>query len=627
MRLFFTSLVFCGVCAAQPPPKEVSRLETSAPFPTRMATVEVTYTPSDRFPASESLYLRARLRTADDYAYGWGTDTQTISTLTRDGGVYRGQFTYPDSVAYLLMVVATPTGDVVDTNLRRGWPLAARDAEGRILPAAYYQRLKDLTGRDFVGGIETAKEYTEVYPDDPTAWSMLYWFEDQLGVGADTTARLERVRRFDRQLSLHPNADRAAGLVDLSSQLAPDVSDRWTDWLMREAPAHPKAVQQSASRSRMANSESPTQALDDMESTFARVGAAERSLTRFAFELAVREGLRHEALLWGDRHVRAYPWMRSLVASKLAASPATRDEGVSRLRAWIADLEDDDTNADRRHLFLTVREHSDALMSATARARATLGSALLEDGDPAKGAEALDLASKHIWNADLLTSLADARLGIGDTLGAVGALARVAVDVGARHSDRARQRGASLLVADEWERYLRQAEHDLHDWTLREATDGPLAGLEEAIVVSEDGQRLSFGRVTRDGPTVLMMFSVDCGYSRAAMPRVSRLDRQVRSMGGRVVVVAAGPPDPLVREVLNDAGFTGPLVFDAERDIATALESVGHPQYFVFGQEGAVRFMFTTLDAVPRQIRVVTHPAEAPTGAAVPDARSTSTGT
>lgn len=191
--LFVSSQAF-GQASLQRP----GSLTLTPSGPVQGEEVEVAYEAPAWLGPQEEVVLRARLRSPDDRAYGWGADDRTLTRLQReDDGVYRGVFVYPDSAAFALLAVATPGGDAVDTNLRRGWVLLAHDVAGRATPDAYIQYLHDLTGRNFREGARVAQEFVDAFPDAPRSWNFLWFFEDQLGgsagaerAGADRLARI-----------------------------------------------------------------------------------------------------------------------------------------------------------------------------------------------------------------------------------------------------------------------------------------------------------------------------------------------------------------------------------------------------------------------------------------------------
>lgn len=597
-------LLLTGGAFAQPS-EEPGHLAFAPETPRQGERVEVVYEPGAGLDGGRDLILRARLRTPDDGAYGEGVDTRTLATLERGAdGVYRGAFAYPDSVVFALAAVSAPDGDRVDTNLRQGWPLLAHGAGGRPLVAAYDQYLDDLTGRDFRGGVRVAQRRVEEHPDDPRSWYLLGFFEDASS-GAETGSavaaqRLGRVRAFDEALAAEdaPDPDAVSGLVWLAGTQG-EIAERWTDWLIEHVPSHPTAVQFRVYRALREHSTSPDTLLQNLDALWAAFGPAHKVLVDYGFRTALRVGGEEIALRWADRKLQAQPWTNRSVATALAASPTTREEGVRRLTEAI-----DRTAAapeEERSLFATTDDHRASRRSRVARLQAALGAALLASGDTTDARAPLEAAAVELWNADLFMDLAEARRAGGDATGAVEAFARVAADPGAADADTARALGAALVGPEAWEVAVTEASDQQIAWTLRSADATRLPT--DAYVLDRDNERVRLGdALGGDGPTVAVLFSQFCGYCVAATPEVEALRERLGPDGVRVVMVTAEPPGAEADAFFAEQGYRGPVYHDVNREAARAFGSAGVPAYFVLDREGAVRFRFSSLRAIPRQV-------------------------
>lgn len=351
----------------------------------------------------------------------------------------------------------------------------------------------------------------------------------------------------------------------------------------------------------MDNSGEPEAALAALEALWNEVGPVERSVTRYALSKALQVGDRELALRWADRHVQAYPWMRAQTASSLAAGPETRVEGIRRLRAEIERSQTGKGSADGRPPFVTAEDHRAHLEAEVGRLQAALGTALLEGDDAAGALGPLEEAAASSWDVSLLRSLATARLAAGDSLGAAEALARVVVDPGVANPNSLLAQGLRLVGDPEWSGLMTKAASDLQEWTLQSADSRPFpAGV---TLLDTDGERVVFKSILNDdGPTVVVLYSQYCGYSVAATRRIEALRRRLSPEGARVVVVAAEPPREDGESFLDEHGYSGLVYHDVDREVSHAFGSLGSPHYFVLDRSGAVRYEFTSLEEIPRQV-------------------------
>lgn len=609
-------LLSLGSASGQPAPsQEPGRLTFSPAGPAPGAEVRVTYEAPEWLGPVDEVILRARLRTPEDKAYGWGTDTRPVARLRRTaGGLYRGRFAFPDSVVFALFAVSTPRGDAVDTNLRQGWPLFAH-AGVRPLPEALSQQLEDLTGRDFRGGLRVAQGRVRAYPDDPQSWYLLGFFEDQaLGIAESDSARtgrLARIRQFDRELAEAPDADKASGLLWLARGVDDEVAERWTGWLLGHAPAHPTAVQFRTISALRENQEDAGARLADLERLWDEVGPAHPALLDYGFRTALQTGEVGAALRWADRRTQAYPWERTKTALALAANPATRDEGVLRLRREIE--RDAALREAERPLFATTGEHRQNREVEAARLQAALGRALYDSGEVEEALGALEVAAASSWDVDLLHRLAAARLAVGDSLGTARAYARLVVDPGLSEADAdtARARGLRSAGLDAWTRLVAEAHGDLQAWTLDRAVRSPVP--DGISLLDAEGVRVDVkSLLSAEAPTLVVMFSRYCGYCVEATPRIQALSERLSSEGVRVLIATSEPPGEDSEVFFKEHGVTGPVYHDADRALALALGTAAVPTYFVLGREGVVRFPLTSLDEVPRQVSALLAEAEPP---------------
>ena len=605
-----SALLGLALLAAAPlgaqPGAAPDRLALVPAAPQTGAEVAVTYDAPAALAGADEVVLRGRLRTADDFAYGWGTETRTLARLARGAdGRYRGRFSLPEDVVYAVLAVASADGGAVDTRLREGWPVLVHGPDGRPLSDAFNQQQRDLTGADSQGGLRSAQAWTEVRPDDPSAWSAIS-FHEQMAGGTDAAdaaeaGHLARVRAFDQSLALDPDADRAAGLYFYARGVDDGVAERWADWLVTQAPAHPTSVGIRTLNALMEHHASPDTLLAALDELWDEVGPAHRDLVRQGLRVAGQTGDPAAVRRWAGRVAAAYPWQLAEVAAALLALPETRDEGAALLRAEI----DRASDPDRRPLFSTLDGLARADAARAARLSGQLGTALADAGEWAAARPALDRALAGSWDADLLRAAARARLATADTAGAAAALARVVADpaVTGVASDTTSALGARL-AGDGWPGLVRDARALLRERTLAEARRDPVAG--PVTLASVGGEPVALADALADGgPHVLVLFSTGCQYCRAASPRINAFAERYEPEGVRVAVVMRDPPGPEALATVRSFGYDGTVYFDPGAELATALGSAGFPHYFVLDGDGAVRFAFTSLAELPRQVEAL----------------------
>ena len=147
---------------------------------------------------------------------------------------------------------------------------------------------------------------------------------------------------------------------------------------------------------------------------------------------------------------------------------------------------------------------------------------------------------------------------------------------------------------------MAQAQTDLRRRTLSESVTETLSPV---ALVDTAGAPVAFREtLAATGPTVVVLFSEDCQYCRLATPGIEALSVRAAPLGVRVEVFMSDPPVPASREGLAQDGYTGPVYHDPGAKLAAALGTAETPTYVVFDAGGVLRFRYSSLAEVPRQL-------------------------
>ncbi|HEX8361802.1 MAG TPA: redoxin domain-containing protein [Longimicrobium sp.] len=585
-----------ALAAAQPAPSGTLAFAPEAPAPG--VRVEVRY----QSPAgAPRMVLRARLRTPGDqdaYLGALGSETRRVAELVRGGdGVLRGSFVWPDSAVYALFAVEAPDGSVVDTRGNQGWELLARGAAGHPSAEALDQRARDLTLRNPLLGLATARERVRLYPDAPESWLQLWWFEGyaQGKHEEDTTqlpARRARLAELTRALNARPSLTGAelGAMMDMARGLADTAAARgWEARLLREHPRHRSAV---PSRMRAAMAGDASARLQALERLWAELGATDDYLLMVGTGSALDGGDVDAVLRWTERLRVHVPLLEpnSRAARALIERPATREEGMRRVRSLLTRLAEA-RDADR-DLFRSTTRQRDRDAEKQAELLAALGEALHASGSPAAALDTLGRASSRAAGAPLLHRIADAQIAAGDTAGAVRTWARVAPGAGDTLVDTVRERAGRHFQARRWAADVAVARAELAARVRRAQVSRPLPA----------GLRLADG-----APAVVVFARSGCGFSIRALPEVQRLADELARGGVRTVLVTDDAPTPDAESFFRQRGFTGPIVHDPTRATHSAFGSANTPEYFVVDAAGTIRFEYSSLAELPGQVAALSN--------------------
>jgi thiol-disulfide isomerase/thioredoxin len=587
-----------------------SELRLAPEGPRRGEAVRLAYAPGAGFTDAEALVVRARLRRPGDRAYLQRGEIAVLDTLRcgRDG-VFRGEIRLPESTAYAVLTVETADGSEVDTNQRRYWEVLVHDSAGRPLAEALHQRTEELTGRDWEGAFQSARELARLYPDDPESWNSIRFFEATLrgAAAADSlkAAHLARFRALDAALRGRPGlggADMGAmyfyawGMDDTAAVA------RWDARLRTEDPRHPMAVQNRAIHLMRLHHEQPRVLLAALDSLWDEVGPAHSQLVAQGSRAARRTGDVQAIRRWSARYLQMYHGDVVYVANNLLGDrPELRPDALHILRAELARLRADD---DARRFGLTRAEFRQREEAEAARVLAALGRHLLADGRTRAALDTFALATETVWDADVFLLAGRARLQAGDTAGAARLLSRVVVDPG---TEPARRDSVAALArafpAAAWAARLDSARSEMRSRVLAQSVNRGVP--HRARLVDGGGTGVPFADVVGGAPAVVVFWSRHCGPARESVAILNQLAGSLRAEGVPVVAMTDEAPSADFRAEVRTLGLSVPVYHDTRREAAHGFRSSGTPHYFVVDADGRIRFEYTSPADIPRQVAVL----------------------
>lgn len=586
---------------------EVSELQLSPDRPGPGATVRVAYRPATLLADADGLVLRARM--VDDYGKPpHEIMAVPVARLRRDGGVYRGSFTLPDSVVYAVLAVEDGNAARVDHNGER-WDLLVHDGAGRPLPRALVRKSEDLDLRDTQAAEEAARLATQLYPDRADAWQKLLYAEIESAPRAvqDSVTAAHRARIRQLSAAWSGRADMRVEDVSTFVFYASNLGDstlelEWKQRLYDRFPRDVASYQQRAFDLVRQYRDDRAGRQAAMERMWSESGGTAGQLAFTALQAAMQAGDGEGILRWGDRIAGLDPGFVTVVARSAMSHPSIRPQAMERVRRALRWL--DETEAGRRPLTLTADEQRRQNDRGRGLFLSLLGRALLEGGQTRAGMDTLQLAMGITWDPTLFRGIADARLALGDTAGAVDALARVAADPGTRAAfgDSARARLGRHFQADAWAGRVQAARGEMRDFTLRGVENRPVRG--EVVLADAAGARTTI-QPAGDAPTLVAFWSRWCPPSRMQLGELDRLAKELQGRGVRVVTVTDEAPGAEFQAFVRENGYTFPVYFDTDRAARRALQNQGTPTYLVLDAAGRVRFASHGLTDVLRQVEVL----------------------
>jgi hypothetical protein len=583
-----------------------SELRFSPERPAPGATVRVEYRPGSLLRGERQVRLRARLRTPSGESYQ-AIHARQMAVLRREGDVFRGSFTLPDSVVYAAFAVEDPAGAGVDDNGSRAWELLAHGPDGRPLYVSLTQRINDLYGRNWQEAYETARRAAGLYPDTVGVWNRLYFFErNVLGdANADSlrAGHLRRLHALERTLAARrPGADEMAMMMWYAKTLRDSTAAaRWSQRLLATDPAQPEAVQERSVRLYRELHGRPAELLREMDRMWDQVGPRHDWQGQAGFDAARALNEPAAVLRWAERYLHFRPAERAEVAGDVGRLPALREHALGWLRAEAARL--DTTQA--RDLARTVDEQRRVNARHRARALAAAGRILLDAGRTRAGLDTLELAAAAGWDPALFSAIGGARLAAGDSAGGLRVLARVAADPGTRaaRADSLARTAAASSLAGSWEGWMDEARREMRGRLMVNAVSRRVSG--RLALQDPDGASRPLAEIAAGGPAVVVFWSRFCGPAIEALPGLVQMRERLARQGARLVVVADERPSDAFRAFLRERGVGFTVYHDARREASVAFGNWGTPMYYVLDADGRIRFERVDPSAVPRLVAVL----------------------
>ena len=291
------------------------------------------------------------------------------------------------------------------------------------------------------------------------------------------------------------------------------------------------------------------------------------------------------------------PWKRARLAEELSDQPATRPIGIELLEEELgSQVERGESD---RPLHQTRRIHEAYRARQHRWLVGTLARARVATGDTAAGRVLVDSAVAVGWHSRLFEIAADLREEAGDLQGAVEMLALVSVDPTDLDGNQLQARALQLTDPRSWEEQLAVAHRRMIVETLEDMRIHPLPKV--VRVVDADANRRRILRdLLRGQVSVVAVWHPLCWTCVSDL--VNLQGRLARLEGTRLVIVALGSPSQADIDRLSTQGITVRVVIDAYSDVTRAFGIWGTRGNFVLDESGRVRFAFSAIEEVPRQV-------------------------
>jgi peroxiredoxin len=569
-------------------------------------TVQVEYQATGWLGGEERLYLRARYRTALDMPRARGAHAVDVTQLMRSGrGRYSGILVLPDSAVYAVFAVEDSAARRVDSNSRRLWEWLEQ-GDGKPTRDALLQKHYDLIGENWELAYETARVATDLYPEDPFLWYYRQSLETALlgSLPGDSLGKVHRARidalhsKFASAVDL--TAEQLSGMYWLaygSGVADTAVVQYWRHRLLVEAPNHPSSVQERA-LDIVRQSEEVTDALQELESLWRDVGPTHTRLARLGLDWAFRARDKTRILTWLHRRETIEPWSTLSKTMRLLEIPATRDTALIRLRAELDKLKEQGSS--ERDLDETMSEWRRESAARRRTILTAIGRGQVVSGRLSQGLDTLRLAAEDGWDSAVFRTIADVRIELGDTLGALNMLSRVVVDPGTSPtvSDSLDLVGSRIMGADMWLRAVRDSRLMMYERTLRMAADAKVSL--DLPLQRSDGSRTTLLEETRNRVAVVAFWSRYCAPALSQLRQLQAIAERLEARNVSLLAITGEQPSQDLSEFLA-AGLTQlPVYSDSRGEAGEAFNVWGTPRYFVMDADGRLRFERVELGDVER---------------------------
>jgi hypothetical protein len=585
-----------------------SKMRLSPSEPRVGSRIDVVYTPmAGLFGRTESLFVRARLRTADDGMYAGtvpSSRVRRVATLHRQhDGTYTGSFVLPDSVVFASLVVEDESAARLDDNDSRAWEVTTYSADHRPSFDAVNQRVNDMMGRSWDEAYKSTQQLTSLYPGDIRSWTLLEFFDNAMQGETSDSLRRPYVRTIDSLTrTLHDKAGvpepalsqvlyRAYTRAMRGTRADSAEARYWLSRVNHEYPRNTQLAQYYAVSFSRTDYEQPARMLDSLErlyTKFAPLQGPGRNVVNVAMGAVSKT--KDSALYrrWHERMLTGTADSLYRTALDYAARSEFRGEGEAAIRELLA--REATTLVRARGLAETPRQFAERAQNARRRLLVALGAALIADGRSREAIDTLNQAASGVWDPQIFRSLRNGYAAAGNVRDADRMAIRLAVDPRTTRDSAeamlrvARARSGSGAVDSS----IRLARDEMNARYLARSTTRTLRG--SAHLVDADGERVALRNVTGGQPAVVVFWSLHCGWALQALPGIMRAAEQLHEDGVPVVFIAGEAPSSEVKTYLKEKKWTLPVYFDSASETANAFANFGTPAYYVLDGAGRIRF-------------------------------------
>ncbi|MGD8699052.1 MAG: redoxin domain-containing protein [Gemmatimonadales bacterium] len=574
------------------------RILPSEPAPGQR--VEVEFRTPSALAGEPWVRLRGFYRTADDAPPRERLGTYISSELERQAdGLFRGHLAIPPAAVYAVFAVEDPESEAVEAG-NGTWEVLVRDRLDRPLFEALRQKFRAMEAANWRAALQTAREMTELYPDQPEGWYYRFFYEEPITEpeGADSlldfhSSRLALLERHANSQAL-PSADELAALMEYARGLGASGSvKRWSARLEDEYPLHPAAVQERVVGALLEHHDNPKALLEALEAEWQRSGPAHELLGQQGFEAALRAGEPGAILKWAERYGALRPDRIGSIARMLSDRTAVREEGMRRLRrelARLSSLEEGD-----RPLTRSLQAQRRANEERSRQLLAALGEALVASGRTRAGLDTLYLAAERGWDAENFRSLGERLFALGDTAGALRLLSFAAVDPleGDGIADSLEGRLGPGWSPEARENLLANARAEMRRRVLAESDYTPLQT--NVRLVGADGAEHTLGSLMEDGVTLLAYWHRRSFPSFEDLPALQIAAERLATEGINVVTVTEESSSESLTRFLREGEYSFPVFHDEYGEAGAALAGWTEPRYLVIDRLGRERFASSDL--------------------------------
>ena len=630
-------LVWCilgllpGVVSGQESERADERgLQFSPEAPLPNSRIQVTYTPIERLAGEQELVLRGHFRTERDGMYNRGLRNTALAKLKPEpNGTFAASFTLPDQVVYAAFVVEDKTGQRIDANGRDLFELLIHAEDGQPLYHSLMQRAYDFAGRNWITAYESNRLAMELYPDSLAGWSTLRFHEDvALGsTGSDSLLAWHQENFAGIHEEYAHRTPLSPATVVAIQGYADDVEDSvavafWTERARNEGRG-------TRSWAQIVGIETVEKFFEDRDADAALAAFEEywpdaegtgSQMLSWALSVATEWNLAPDLQVtdrWIERRL-AGGGSKFSAARTLARFPERRERALELARQGLersvrAGAEHSDLEVHPgRPLGRTVSEYARTRARQWADRLVTYSGTLSALGEEDEALEALEEAAATAVDPEVFQRLAGVRLSRGDTAGAARDYAVVAADP-LTHVDQTDSL-AALVGQDgespEWHALLESAEARM---LSRIVADTVRWVPRSSSLADKNGNRVLLSDLIEGRNTVLVFWARSCGYSVGEIPQVLRLRELLESTGVQVLSITTDDqPGPDMEEFITAQGVTYPVYYDLAAEAKNAFGVSGIPSYFVLDASGSVRFAFSQVSEIPRQLDALAHLQEPP---------------